>query len=243
MSWQTSNPISGTNIVDIPSIHTQNWGAFSETIEDEHYTFSSALSGRHLPGQTAVVSAVATSAVSGISNPASGALVWDSTLGAGKLYTTEWTQVNMLPLSRVFVYRDLDFTVPASANSLANAVPVPFDTEEKDTLSEYDNTGFAFTAVSGGFYLASGKLSVSTVGGISIIAYFSVRSATDIELYRVGSMARYSLSTDECQVLSGVVLDLSAGNKVRMYIYHNHSSTINIEGGADRSFLKIHRLS
>ena len=243
MGWNSALPTSATNIVNIPTIHGDQWFAFEQTISEEHSTFSSALSGRHKPGLTAVVSAGATSAVSGISDPASGALVWDSTLGVGKLYIDEWTQFNNLAVSKVSVYRGLDYTIPASANELSAAIPVPFDTESIDILSEYNTTTFTYSPSADGFYLFTGKISLSTVGGVGLISYFSVRSSGDVELYRVGSIARYSLSTDECQIMSNVPLNLLAEYKVRLYVYHNHSSSVILEGGQERSFLKIHRIS
>ncbi len=242
MAWNKSLPTSGTKIVSIPTIHGGNWSAFETTFSDEHYGFSNTLSGSHKLGLTSVVSAGPTSAVSAISNPASGALVWDETLGLGKISITGWEQVNMLPLSRVFVYRSADYAVPASANS-SNPQPVPFDTESKDTLSEYDNTTYTFTASATGWYLISGRLSVSTIGGISVASYMSVRGSDNIEQYQLGEFIRYTLSTDECPMLVGVLVGLTAGQKIRVYIYHNYSSSIILEGGADRSFLKIHRVS
>ncbi len=241
--WDTSKPVSGSNIVNIPQIHGDNWFTFEEAFSDEHYSFSSALSGLHQSGVTTVVSAGATSAVTGISSPLSGALGWGTDLGIGYLYTGEWTQINTLPVSRILAYRNLDYTIPASANSITNAVPVPFDTETKDTLSEYNISTFTFTPTADGLYLFTAKFEISTIGGVSVVTYFSIRDSSDIELYYLGTTARFTLSTDPQPIRSNTIINLLGGYKVRMYIYHNYSSSVILEGGSTVSFLGIHRMS
>lgn len=245
--WDKSVPTSGTNIVEISSIHKANWSAFETAFSDEHYTFSSALSGIHKPGQTSVVSAGPTSAVSAISDSTSGALVWDETLGLGKICVTGWEQANMLPLSRVFVYRATDHTVPASGitgSGISNPELIPFDTESKDTLSEYDNSTYTFTASATGWYLVSGRVSVSTaVASVLVTSYISVRNSSDVEQYTLGEFTRYTSSPDECPMLINELVYLTVGQKIRVYIYHDYSSSITLEGGANISFLKIYRVS
>jgi len=116
--WNTSVPTTGTKIVNIPSVHSKNWYAFQYTLEEEHYGFSSPLSGRHMLGRTTMVSAAPSATILGIAAPFTGAMGWDTDSGQGWLYDGDaWVVWSELPNSRVFAYIGTNQTIPETLDN------------------------------------------------------------------------------------------------------------------------------
>jgi len=247
-SWSKTVPVTGTKIVDIPSIHSNNWDAFDDWISDEHYGFTHALSGQHLEGRTSVVTAAGSADILGTSSPFTGAIGWDTDRGTGLLYDgTNWTIWSQLPMSRVQAYRNADYSIPATATGSAS-YPIPFDIEQKDSISEYNTSTFAFAASADGYYWINSRLSIqSATGGVNTMSFISIQSSAGVERTKQGTFAVFTLSTDEMPLMSNTVAFLSRGERVQVTVAHDQATSLTLKGiDADskpRSVLKIHRLS
>ena len=245
MTFTKTVPTSSSLIIDIPSIHTDNWAAIAALIGQSHQAITSVtVSGVHQAGKTAVISAASTTTINAISSPATGALAWDTTLGVGKVYLGTWQQINMLPISRVEAYLTSDYTIPDTATSSANAVTVPWATEIKDTLSEYNTTDYTFTATAtSGYYLVQSQISIVAADAVKVSTFISIRNSSGVEQYQVTWYSRKAVSTNEFPMVCSEMLYLPPTWTIRVRILHNHTSSITMKGGQDRTFIKIHRLS
>jgi hypothetical protein len=249
MAWDKTKPVIPTNIVDTPTIFPDNWNALEDTLDREHYAFDSALSGRHLSGAWGVCTSTTTCGLSAVSDPVCGAIAWDTTVGLGKIAdgttvggSATWNPVNLMPHSRVNVYLTGDQTLTDTSE-----VTVPFNTktseEAFDTLSEFDISTHLFTAKTFGYYLVTYQLTITpNNGGISYAcAQSHVNSAgTGISKHY---FYLYSLSLDELTVRKSSTLNLSAGDTIAIKISPDTASAGTIDGGANKTFLKIYRLS
>lgn len=247
MAWSTTLPTSSTLIADIPSIHQANWDIISKTIGHEHYGFTSSLSGKHTASATPVLCAGTTAVISAITSPTSGAIVWDTTLGVGKMYLGSWNQINMLAISRVDAYLSTDTALVHGHGLSANATVVPFNTEVKDTLSEYNNTTtYIFTSVaSSGYYLVQATICYSVSSGTNTIgAYISVLNGSGVEQYQDSWNFIRNMGTNEFSTICTGIIYLPAGYKIKIMTYDNATAnTTTIKGGQTKTFLKIHRIS
>jgi hypothetical protein len=247
MAWSTSLPVSSTLIADIPTIHKSNWAVIEDAIGREHYGFSSSLSGKHNASAVPVLCAGTTEVINNISSPATGALAWDTTLGIGKVYLGSWNQINMLAMSRVDTYRSSNYTLVHGHDLSANAVAVPFNTEVKDTLSEYNTSTYIFTSVaSSGYYLVQATLCLSVTAGYynKISTYISVLNSSGIEQYQDSWGVIYNIGSNEFSTSCVGMVYLPAGYKIKIMIYDNATANrVTIKGGQAKTFLKIHRIS
>lgn len=241
MVWQKSLPTSGTEVINIPTIFGGNWAAIENILGVEHYTFTSSLSGRHKPGIGGYMYSGATSAIAALSSPATGSIAFDTTLGVAKRYDgSAWVQMNLDPMSRVSTYRTGDQTVPTSITTI-----VGFNTETLgyDTLNEFSITTSKFSSIATGYYLIMGSFTLTCAeGGVECLMRIQHDDSSNVSLNRVHGY-KYSLSTDAFNMVLLVVLSLAVGDKIYCTLTHDYSSTIVINGGADKTFLKIYKIS
>lgn len=238
MTWNKTVPVTGSYIVDIPSIFGNNWNALEDILGVEHYTFTSALSGRHYPGILPVMGTSATSDIAAVSLPATGALYQDITLGLHKVYDgSAWQQINLLAHSQVSAYRNADYLVTTGTTAV-----IPFDTEQFDILSEYSTSSYTFIAKAAGFYYIRLAVSFTTIGGIGINIQIAQYNASD-QLINMSTSSKYTLSSDELSTGTTAILSLAVGDKIKILTWHNAATSIVLEGGSDRNLLNVYRLS
>lgn len=237
MSWNATVPTTGSLIVDISSIHTQNWTAIEDFFGREHYTFTSPLSGRHSPGIVGALYSGTTAAITGISSPASGALAFDTTLGVMKTYGVlgaQWDQFNMLPYGRVIAYQSADHAMAALSD-----YNVIFDTETIDSLSEHSSSPYSkFNPKAAGYYLIHINLQVQPVS-------YVVDSLVTLYLYYGSSgvlFNKYSiLSADAFVINRSAILYLSPSDITYFSLYSSAAAAV--KGGSTLSYLNIYRMS
>ncbi len=241
MTWRSTVPVTGTNILDISVIFPDNWHAFEEILSDQHYIFSNELSGRHIAGKTALLCSDATTGITGMTPPGSGALGFDTTLGSLMSYlNSSWTWVVSFPTTRILSYMGSG----GGNQSLApSGTRIRFDTESVDTLSEFNTTTYTFTPAASGFFLATATVSVIS-GQAGITVYLGMRHTNSSDEQKNHARTSYViLDTNRVSLPISLILKVAAGDKI--YIDVSHTSTTNIiaECDSDRTFLQIKRLS
>lgn len=249
MAWDKTKPVPTTNIIDTPTIFGDNWDALDDILDAEHYGMESPLSGRHVSGAWSVCRSTTTCGLTALgANVASGAIAWDTTLGIGRIArgTTDggsavWDPVHLMPHSRVSVYRNGDQTLVTSA-----ATAVQFDTEGAsgfDSLNEYDTSTYFFRATCTGVYLVSFQLSITPDdGGITYeatLAHLTGASATIADSHTYA----YATSLDELTLQKFSTLFLTAGDLLGVYITPNVTNAGIINGGSNKTWLKVYRVS
>lgn len=241
MTWNKNLPTSGSEIISIPTIFGDNWAEIENILGVGHYTFTSSLSGRHKPGIGGYVHSTTTSGITALSNPATGSIAFDTTLGITKRFDgSAWVQMNLDPMSRVSVYRTGDQTIPTGITTV-----VGFNTETLgyDTLNEFNTTTSKFIATSASYYLIMGSFTLTCAeGGVECLMRIQHDDSSNVSLNRVHSY-KYSLSTDSFNMVLLTMLSLAVGDKIYCTLTHDYSSTIVINGGADKTFLKIYKAS
>jgi hypothetical protein len=250
MAWDATKPTSATNILDIPSIFTSNYAEMENILGVEHSTMTTATSGRHIPGATGWLSATTTSGITAISSPLTGALTLDTTIGTLKRYDARsgWTQMNLDPITRVLAYRNADYTMAVGASAT-----IPFDTETIDTLSEFSTdiykngaliaTGtYTFQASATGYYMVHANINVTPAANKEINLRLVHTNSASAQKYQ-STIARTAPSTDEMSIRGTWIVDTAANDRIYLVIYHSHTATLVLEGGSDKSYLKIHRIS
>ena len=243
-NWNPSVPTTGTFIVHIPRVHSNNWLAIESTFTKEHTGWNSTPSGTHRAGATTTITAAGSAAILGITSASKGAIGWDTDVGTGWLYTgSAWTPWSSLPGSRVIAYPTADYSVPATAAGTPSYV-LPFGTEVLDTLGEFDTATSTFTASGDGYYLLSANLTVLVArGGINLAVFFSVTPSAGASTVSVGLDSKLSISGQEIPFTPVALCRLARGGTAQLSLAHNYTSDVVLEGGQEKSSLKIHKLS
>jgi len=175
--WKKVYPNSENEIKQIPNILQQNFSAIEDAYNIEHYSPASGsvgLSGEHRIGSVGAIYEGTTTQIAALTSPMSGALAFDTTLGVLVKYSgSNWLRLSQNYWSRfkAACTNTVIVTAGASANTLV------FDTEDYDTLNEYDHTSGIFTALASGYYLLIGQLTM-VASGTQLTS--SVTSATGI---------------------------------------------------------------
>jgi len=114
--------------------------------------------------------------------------------------------------------------------SLSNGVftKVPFNTEEWDTNSNYDNaTNYRFTPTVAGYYQVNGRLTAGSMsGGQSIMAIYKNGS----EHRRFGQTPN-TASVSQCPIGSAVIYFNGSTDYIEAYAYQSTGSTQTFTGG------------
>jgi hypothetical protein len=238
MAWDSTVPTTGTKIIDIPAIFTGNWHAFDEILEVQHYGHTSELSGRHIAGRTAVLCSDATTGITGMTPPGSGALAFDTTLGTLRAYfNSTWMLAANLPKTSIKAYVGTgDQSIPS------DGATIQFDTEAEDTLNEFNTTTYTFSPCAAGFFNISVTLSILDAGGITEV--ISIKQYNSADVLQNDITAHYrALSSDHRSIQRSAIIYAAAGDKIKVELSHNRTTSIIVEAGAERSYLTITRLS
>jgi hypothetical protein len=161
-SWQKTFPNSEHKIKDIPAVVQDNLDAIEDAYELEHYSPLSmnTTSGAHQLGIVGIVGEGTTAELTG-SSPLSGALSYDTTVGILRRYDgASWNDIGSNYWSRVRAYASSGASVTAGAS----AQTLIYDTEDYDTLNEYDNATGIFTAKASGYYIVIAQASMVASG-------------------------------------------------------------------------------
>jgi hypothetical protein len=238
MSWDASVPISGTRIVDIPTVHGANWTAISDTWGLEHQVWSVVASGRHKPGISGLVGSIASSALP-LTAEEGCVVLDDASSGVGWVYSGgKWQMPSSgFATVRVHVYRGTNQTISAGTTAT-----VGFSTSGVDSMASFNTTTFTFTSPADGYYLVNPVISL-TPDVANKAVYLQVQHLDSLGTIRYTvTESKGTLSTDEFSMEVSPVLYLSAGDLIKITFYHN-STSMAIQGGAERTFLDIYRMS
>lgn len=239
MGWNKTYPKGSNQLKEVPQVTQDNWVAIENIMGAEHKTFTDPSSGVHALGVAGVMFEGTTAGVSALTGMASGAVAFDTTLGKLMRYNgSTWKRVTQDYHSRVRASKSANMTLTAGAS----ATPVIFDTEQYDTLSEYNSGTGVFTAIASGYYITIASLALNklAIGGAPVLG---------LQIYKNGSVVT-SVQEPLPSALQGfittnitTILKLDPGDTVRV----TATITVNTEtqvgaGGTYNTFLAIHRL-
>ncbi len=233
MAWSTASPTTLTQNSQTPSFYRDNWDAIEDFMSTEHYTFTSSLSGFHIPGVVGVMMEGTTTAIDNISaTPGSGALSFDTTLGAWKFCSngtsgTGWKTIhNNLPTTRVQEVSLVDQDVPIGSYTF-----LTLGTEVNDSLGEFASG--IFTAKDAGYFLVTATAMLSgTLQAVTSIGLSGISVNESISLQVFTNPQSMSIST---------VTHIASAATVGVYI--TSSAAAIASGGAALTHLEIHRAS
>ncbi len=237
MSWQPTYPKSTSKISEVPSICQGNFAAFNVGMNLEH----TGITG-HTLGKVGLCYYGPTTGIAALSSPGSGSTAYDTTLGVFVYYTGAiWKTLGWNAWSRARVYANaLNLSVSAASGNYSTIV---FDTENYDTLNEYNTGTGCFTVASSGVYFIHSNISVSgsntaTSGMGCDLCLSGVPQTAPLTTYvtSAGSSPYHTLqATYIGLVAAGAVV--SAG--IDSFVTTN---TVKIITGADKTYMVIHRL-
>lgn len=233
MSWSSTVPTTATLASQTPTFYRGNWTAIENFISAEHYTFTNELSGMHIVGAVGAIAEGTTTELDDISaTPGSGALSFDTTLGAWKFCSNGtsgdgWKTVHKdLPTTRIHSVSFGDEPIAAGAY-----VFMSFGTEIYDSLGEF--IASVFTAKEAGYFIVTATTMISS----------AINSVVTIGVSGTG--ANDSISTVLCtnyQTMSiGTIAYVPLDGKLGVYI--QSSSAAIASGGPNINQLVIHRVS
>jgi hypothetical protein len=221
--------VSGSVAPDPLSQIRANWQFIQDWWGVQHTTFTSAGSGGHTAGKVGSVLVDTTANIALLSEPGTGALAYNTTVGQLQIYDGAWSGISCSAYSRIrYVFGSQSISGTTwTAMTCAGAGSGTYD-----TLSEFSVTTFRFTAVAAGYYLVRGSILFPTdannyTKGVSI----SVDGSLLSKMTRYGSTILNLSITD--------VLPLSIGDYIQLAAYHDYASPITITSGT----LQIMRLS
>jgi len=122
---------------------------------------------------------------------------------------------------------------------------VQFNTEQWDTLGEYDNSvNYRFTPTHAGYYQVNAAIIFEA------IAWPAANVAGFVAIYKNGTY--YSIGKDTAETttahnvnprVSDIVYLNGAGDYIEIYIYHNRGGNTAIAGSAYYNYFSVHKLS
>ncbi len=233
MVWSTASPTTSTQASQTPTFYRDNWDALEKFMTTEHYTFTSSLSGFHIPGVVGVMMEGTTTVIDNVSaTPGSGALSFDTTLGAWKFCATGasgtgWKTIhNNLPTTRVQAVSLTDQDVPIGSSTF-----LTLGTEVFDSLDEFESG--IFTAKDAGYFLVTATAMLSgTLQAISTIGISGTTANDSISLQVFANPQSLSVST---------ITYLSSAGTVGVWV--GSSAAAIASGGAALTHVEIHRVS
>jgi hypothetical protein len=164
-TWLKNSPTTNNKIKEIPAIIQDNFDAIEDAYELEHYSPASAnvVPGAHRLGVIGAIGQGTTVELTG-SSPLSGALAYDTTRGILRRYNgASWNDIGTSYHSRVRAYLSSSVPITASTGGVGGR-DIVYDTEDYDTLGEYDNTTGIFTAKASGYYVVIAQASLVASG-------------------------------------------------------------------------------
>jgi len=162
-------------------------------------------------------------------------------MGAGKVFavtTCAWKELSYdLPMSRVRAYMTSDQSLAIGATAVLG-----IDTETFDQLSEFNTTTHLFCANSEGYYLTHAQCTLRAVGGavstfaISVSGEYGVEKIRSRDVHTAESTDRFSR-----EILA--IYHLLPRECLSCDISNTSLSGMIIDGGSERTFLCVYRLS
>jgi len=236
LTWNKSIPLSSTQVSQTPSFYQGNWDAIEDFMLEEHYTFTGASSGHHLLGISGVIMEGTTAAITGVvAAPGSGSLSFDNTVGAWKFCSNGtsggWKTIhNNLPTTRVQSYVSSNTTITSGTTTI-----IPFNTETKDSISEFNTSTYVFSAAAAGYFVVSATVCVSSVAGNS----FSLLASGSATTYKTNTFK--SIGNQEAYNVS-LIAYVASGGTVGVFLTPSSGNAV-IIGGAGNSFMRVYRVS
>lgn len=157
MAWDSNHPGTYDRLGEVPAYTRANFEALSAVIEREHYGFSSASSGLHIPGKVSAVLTTASSVIS-LLTPPSGSTYTTTDSGAMWIYWDDMFQaVGQDEWCRVRAYLGTAIqlsgvTSPTELSGSEQTRQVIFGSEDYDTLSAYNVSTGKFVPLTSSMY-------------------------------------------------------------------------------------------
>jgi hypothetical protein len=231
MTWSKVYPILTTNISASVVQIEGNLSAIASTMSGEHAPYSNTtLKGTHLYGSVSTMFSGTLSAISTLSNPAVGALAYDTQCGVCRIYDgATWPRITATYFSRLHGYR-----TTSQAIGSVTWTTIILSTESYDSLAEFTSTTGAIAIVESGWYLIIGTITWPTESSnnyqktAAIYVNDTDRKATD---------TKYGKEEIEMEVVD--IINLTATDTVQLKAYHSYTSNVSVVGAN----LMITRLS
>jgi hypothetical protein len=233
--WNANFPLSSTSMCGSVTQITTNWDALEDWWGVEHSKPTEATSGKHVEGQVGTLLRGNTAAISALTNPGTGALAHDTTLGEMQLYrwdatagSAAWEGLTDRYFSRIRVGMGSQ-TITASTWTKCTCSTAGVS-GTYDGLTEW--ASYKFTADGPGFYdvIAAVRWPASSNEHNKAVAIYVNGLAYTVK-YLFGSTIRQMHVED--------IIHLSADDEVEIYVWHDHSESIEIVSAT----LQISRLS
>jgi hypothetical protein len=225
----TGTSVSGSVAPDPNSQIRANWLFIQEWWGVEHTTFTSAGSGEHTAGKVGSVLVDTAANIAALTSPGTGALAYNTTVGQLQIYDGLWVGISCSAYSRMRYMFGSQVVTGSIWTAMGSAGA---GSGTYNTLAEFSDTTFRFTAVEAGYYLVRGLILFPTDTnnynkGVAISQNASL----------VSKMTRYGSTILNLFVVD--VLPLNIGDYIQLAAYHDYTSPITISSG----ILQVIRLS
>lgn len=233
--WIANYPLSSTIMSSSTEQIRYNWDAIEDWWDVEHQNMTSAGSGAHSIGEVGAVLVDATSGISALSSPGTGALALNTTLGELQMYRYDstnssagWDGITDQTFARMRKGFGVQ-TIPASTWTKAICAATSFY-GAYDTLSAWSN--YKYTIPGTGYYFVVARITWGAA---------STDFNKGVAIYKNGAAIsrtkRYGTSILSISVSD--IIYLAAADYIEVYAWHNHTSAVDIAGGS----LQIVRVS
>jgi len=224
MVWNKDYPTSTVSPSASTLGLTGNWKALEDWWGVEHTTLTSASSGHHTAQNISLVCVAATSAISALSSPGTGALAYDTTKGELEVYRTAgWGKLTESYWSRVrTVFLSASIST-ATWTKLTEKRTVEED--QYDTLSEFASSSGSASIKATGTYFVLGTCRFPTTSNNYLVGVAIYKNGSAVAVHR-----GYGAGVRSTEVFD--ILSLTAGDRLEVYCYHNAGSNITIVGGS-----------
>lgn len=131
----------------------------------------------------------------------------------------------------------------ATVQSMASSTPLAmiFDTEEKDSLSEYDHTTGRFTPKHDGTYLITSTVTTEYTSWSAGFVFYTMVYKNGTEFKRGFVVATPAVSASMTAMVT-IITDLVVGDYIEIYAAHNKTATVQTSAIDNRTHLGISRL-
>lgn len=230
MVWVGNYPLSSTSGCASVTQITTNFSGVDTWWTIEHDTFSATTSGHHKAGKVGTLLYETTAAITGATAPGTGALGYSSDKGILYIYTSGgWKSIAQDYYSRVFKVFEAQTIPPTAWTQIISGSSTA--SGQYDTLGEYSSGTITVSAA--GFYSLVGSIRwpLSTTSNYQQVTAIYVNGS----LYSTGCLYGGHVGS----VGVNDTLSASAGDTIKLYGYHTHTTSADIFRGS----LMIHRIS
>lgn len=226
--WIANYPLSSTVVSSSTEQIRINWDAIEDWWTVSHTNnFSAAASGAHTPGIPGIILYDATSGVSAVSSPGTGALAYDSTKGEVELYrydstnlTAGWERLTAQKFSRV---RASFATQSIPDSTWTKLTETGTGSGTYDTMSEYSTVTDKVIPVHLGWFVAVATIQFPSTSDNYNKAVAVCKNGTIVSRAAVyGSQNRTVILTDTVQVTT------ASSDYFEIYAWHNAGTAVSI---------------